>query len=677
MPPGQKCKIFARPAYAAKEPMGVNIMRFLKNRVTTALVVSVMTGSFAVLSEVNAAPGDLDPTFGIGGKVITTGIGGISDIAIQPDGKIVAVSGARIVRYNANGSLDSSFGEGGMVLIPAGPLAAVYLSSVAIQSDGKIVVAAEIDSLVDPPSSYLIRLDTNGVLDTTFNSGSTMNGGGDSVAIQADGKLLTCGWDGFSTLTRYHSNGQPDTSFNGTGGVITPDSSAFSVAVQADGKILVAGSRGSGYPGQFIIFRYNTDGSRDTSFGTNGTVTPTFPGHPGDSYGRKLAVQADGKIVAAGVAAGVQLIVRFDPNGSLDTAFGNNGVVFAFSGDVAIQADGKIVTVGSFNDDFGVARYNSNGTLDTTFGGDGLVSTNLGGLDGASAVAIQSDGKIVAAGNSSNWHSALARYRGARTPFDFDSDGRSDVSVFRPSDKVWYLNKSTEGFSATQFGLSTDKITPADYDGDGKTDIAVFRDGIWWRINSSNSTVAAVQFGQAGDLPVPADYTGDGRDELAVYRGGTWWAYDLANNQTQAIQFGLPGDKPTPADYDGDGRADHAVYRDGTWYLNRSSNGFTAFPFGLATDRPVIADYDGDGKADPAVYRDGTWYLLRSTQGFAAFQFGLATDIPAPADYDGDGKTDAAVYRNGVWYLLQSTSGLAVQQFGLSNDRPVPAAFVP
>ncbi|MEJ7665423.1 MAG: FG-GAP-like repeat-containing protein [Hymenobacter sp.] len=139
--------------------------------------------------------------------------------------------------------------------------------------------------------------------------------------------------------------------------------------------------------------------------------------------------------------------------------------------------------------DFAVVRYNTNGSLDTSFNGTGKVITPIGSSgDRASSVAIQPDGKIVAAGQSSNGSDhdfALVRYLGdsnsnIRTRFDFDGDGRADISVFRPSDGIWYLNQSTNGFSATQFGLSTDKITPADYDGDGKTDIAVYRDGTWY-----------------------------------------------------------------------------------------------------------------------------------------------------------------------------------------------------
>ncbi len=265
-----------------------------------------------------------------------------------------------------------------------------------------------------------------------------------------------------------------------------------------------------------------------------------------------------------------------------------------------------------------------------------------------------------------------------RTQFDFDGDGRADISVFRPSDRVWYLNQSTAGFASTQFGLSTDKIKPADYDGDGKTDIAVFRDGVWYWLNSSNGNVRIVKFGLAGDIPVANDYTGDGRAELAVYRGGVWWTYNLTNNQVNVVQFGLPNDKPVAADYDGDGKTDQAIYRgNGEWHLNRSSQGYAVVNFGLATDKPVIGDYDGDGRADEAVYRNGIWYLLQSSQGFAAFQFGIVSDIPAPADYDGDGKTDAAVYRGGDWWILQSTNGNSTFiNFGLSGDIPA-AANVP
>ncbi|MDQ3799863.1 MAG: Ig-like domain-containing protein [Acidobacteriota bacterium] len=267
-----------------------------------------------------------------------------------------------------------------------------------------------------------------------------------------------------------------------------------------------------------------------------------------------------------------------------------------------------------------------------------------------------------------------------RAAYDFDGDGKSDISVFRPADGVWYLNRSSQGFTAVQFGISTDKLAPADYDGDGKTDFGVFRDGNWYLLRST-AGFGGVQFGQSGDIPQPADFDGDGKTELAVFRpsAGTWFTLNLVNNQFNAVQFGASGDKPVVADYDADGKADYAVYRpaDGTWYLLRSQAGFTGVQFGISTDKPVVGDYDGDGRADPAVYRNGTWYLLRSSQGFTGIQFGISTDLPAPADYDGDGRTDPAVYRDNTWYLLQSTQGFAGMQFGASGDQPVSNTFVP
>ncbi|MGI8641429.1 MAG: FG-GAP-like repeat-containing protein [Pyrinomonadaceae bacterium] len=268
------------------------------------------------------------------------------------------------------------------------------------------------------------------------------------------------------------------------------------------------------------------------------------------------------------------------------------------------------------------------------------------------------------------------------TKFDFDGDGKADISVFRPNGGNWYILGSQNGFFGAQFGDTNDKIVPADYDGDGRTDLAVYRNGTWY-LQRSTAGFIRFTFGDANDIPQPADFDGDGKAELAVWRpsNGVWYVFNLANNQFTAFQFGEAADKPVVGDYDGDGRADYAVFRpsNSTWYIQQSRAGFTGMQFGDASDKPVAADYDGDGKTDIAVFRpsNGVWYLQRSQLGFTGVQFGIPTDLPTPADYDGDGKADIAVFRDGIWYLQRSTAGFTGVAFGAATDKPVPNAFVP
>ncbi len=270
---------------------------------------------------------------------------------------------------------------------------------------------------------------------------------------------------------------------------------------------------------------------------------------------------------------------------------------------------------------------------------------------------------------------------------NFDGDGKSDISLFRPSSGTWYSLKSSDGgFQSFPFGASGDKPVAGDFDGDGKSDYAVWRpsNGVWYVTNSSDGSFRAVQFGSNGDVPVVGDYDGDGKSDFAVFRpsNGTW--YLLRSTQGfGAVQFGNSTDKTAQGDYDADGITDVAVYRpsEGNWYINKSRDGFASVQFGVSTDKPVPADYDGDGKTDVAVYRpsNGVWYKQNSRDGFSAVQFGVSTDKPVPADYDGDGKADVGVFRPaaGVWYVLKSLdNSVYAAAFGNAEDVPVPSGYI-
>ncbi|MBI4871627.1 MAG: VCBS repeat-containing protein [Candidatus Riflebacteria bacterium] len=281
-------------------------------------------------------------------------------------------------------------------------------------------------------------------------------------------------------------------------------------------------------------------------------------------------------------------------------------------------------------------------------------------------------------------------------PADFDQDGKSDLSIWRPSDGTWYnLRSSDRGASMRQWGTAGDTPVSADYDGDGRSDQAVWRpsEGNWYVLRSSDRVATATQWGTGSfsgrsDVPVPGDYDGDAKADLAVWRPaeGNWYVLRSSDGVQTTAQWGTgtlfaEPDVPVSGDYDADGKADLAVWRpsDGTWYVLRSSDGVvTTAQWGTSGDKPVPADFDGDGKTDAAIFRpsDGNWHIRQSSTSAATrVQWGAATDVPVAGDFDADGRADLAVWRpaTGNWYVLRSRDGVQLQEaWGAEKDLPVP-----
>ncbi len=400
-----------------------------------------------------AADGDLDTTFDTDG-IVTTAIGSgtemIRSVVIQSDGKIVAAGYSNngtnndfaVLRYNTDGSLDTTFDTDGKVITSIGSgNDAAY--SVALQSDGKIVLGGySRNGLTD--DFAVVRYNTDGSLDTTFDTDGIViyaSSAADflsSILIQSDGKIVAAGYMSNGTnndfaVLRYNTDGSLDTTFDTDGKVITTigsgDDNINAAALQNDGKIVTAGSSNNGTNNDFAVVRYNTDGSLDTTFDADGKVTTA---DTGTEVARSVLIQSDGKIVAAGNFANGSnydfALVRYNTDGSLDATFDTDGKVTTslsstteWINSIKSQSDGKIVAAGyannGTNDDFAVARYNTDGSLDTTFGTSGKVITQILINEVVYSVVIQSDGKIIAAGSSSNGNTdfAIVRYNSTIT----------------------------------------------------------------------------------------------------------------------------------------------------------------------------------------------------------------------------------------------------------------------
>lgn len=512
--------------------------------------------------------GALDLSFGTAGLVSTDLFGGddhVGSMAIQDDGKIL-VAGTTgphggtdmfVTRYEADGTLDTSFGVNGVVVANLSSNDVAY--SLAIQDDGKIVVAGSTSTPAQfSARSAFLRFNTDGSLDDGSANDSTPgdsfgNADGDGVngavlidvvadnfsnprsgreqvsgiSLQEDGRIVGVGFaesavggglDGDITLIRLNSDGSLDTTFDGDGIVLTD------VSVGDGGDRVVVLGNGDGLGNDkiavgahvgfengdidFALLRYNTDGSLDTSFGTDGVVTTDINASSRD-FVTGMAVQDDGKVVLVGNASPVVggaseadfALVRYNADGMLDSSFGSGGkVITDISGSsdvpqagVAVQTDGKLVVAGRATSatpgesfDFAVVRYNSDGSLDTSFDGDGIVTTDFpsgGSEETVGGVAIQSDGKIVVAGDtrigSGTYDVALARYDGGLINTAVDVN-QGSVNLAN-NGVLSVVIRTTETFDAAQVNAATVVLAGAnvsqyaleDVDGDGDLDLVL------------------------------------------------------------------------------------------------------------------------------------------------------------------------------------------------------------
>ena len=466
------------------------------------------------------AAGALDTGFGTSGIASTT-IGSYNDqaraVAIQSDGKVVAAGSSSngsnddfaVARYNANGSLDTSFDSDGYITTAIGSSNDVA-NAVAIQTDGKIVTAGYSNNGSDDDFA-LARYTTAGALDTTFSDDGKVTTGigagaerANAVAMRADGAILAAGYSYTGTvndfaLAAYDADGEPAAVLDGPGWLTTAIGTRYdkasAVAVDGDGNIVVAGYSNNGSDDDFALVRYDADGTPDTGFGASGIASTTIGSY--DDRGLAVAIQSDDKVVVVGYGNNGSdddfALVRYNADGTPDTGFGASGIASTTIGSyddrglaVAIQSDGKVVAAGYSNngsdDDFTVVRYNTDGTLDTGFGTTttGWLLTNIGsGDDRASAMEVQADGKIVVVGNSHNGSDddfAVVRY---------NTDGTLDTG----------FGTSTSGIVTTGFGSGRDDVASSvAIQSDGKIVVAGHS------IVSGQARIAVVRFNADGSL---------------------------------------------------------------------------------------------------------------------------------------------------------------------------------
>ncbi|HKP68357.1 MAG TPA: hypothetical protein VJV05_03670 [Pyrinomonadaceae bacterium] len=618
----------------------------------------------------------------------------IQAIGVQSDGKAIIVgnftqyngaAAVRIARINTDGTIDSSFNVG--TGFPAPSQFDLLVQSIVVQPDGKVLIGGGFTTYNGTPAARIARLNTDGTLDATFNAsiGTGPNQSVLRIALQNDGKIILAG--DFSSINavnkgriaRLNADGTNDASFDNGG--VGFAGRINDVAVQADGKIVVGGSF-STFNGSALnqVARLNSNGSRDTSFDPTGVFS--------NSDVASIVPTPEGKYIVVGsftTAAGLpkNRIVRLRANGSLDPKF-VTGLGPAGSGvgvSHIVPHNGRYIIGGSFSTFNTSARTSLVSISNTTkapvdYDGDGrsdwAIARHTGGQTPFTFWINYND--TANADDVTSFVFGIFTVDGLQ-PGDFDGDGMTDVAVWRAftgpdgtPPGYWITFSSTNTTRMIPFGLTGDRNVLEDYDGDGKDDMAIYRvpetqsgPGTWYyrgSFNNPNGNLTVVPWGmrygdqadQADDL-YPGDFDGDGKADFRVQRRAD---ISVPTSNTPAIFYTLTAAGKVSYDY-----------------------------FGWASDRSIPGDYDGDGKTDIAISRGfnmscaacvTTWYI-RYTSGIpdATFQWGAgALDQFAQGDYDGDGITDPTVYRrageNNFYVLRSSDQAMGVFHWGADTS---------
>jgi uncharacterized delta-60 repeat protein len=503
------------------------------NKLYTFLILLLSAASMTAQS------GTLDTSFGNNGFA-TTQVSATYNFAsatlVQPDGKILVVgdSGepatykATVVRFNPDGTLDTSFGTGGNVTITI-PSAKSFGMDVALQNDGKIVVGARTWNNVTG-DFVLARLNTDGTFDSSFGTNGVVvaNSGGSDVAasvlIADDGKIYLAGdSDSNFSVAKFNADGSLETTFgnNGWATIIFDSASSYiqEIALQNDGNIVMGGfAIGAGGRYSMAAARMDANGVLDTSFGTEGKISFNF-GIDHD-IATCLGIQSDGKIILGGhtfIRSNPRLaydfaVARLNTNGSLDSSYGNNGISTAqvvdeanYANGLKIQADGKVIlggrTVKLFDYDFAMLRFNTDGTLDNTFGTDGKVSTDVNGKeDHCYAIALQPDNKILLAGYSFSTGGDDSEFVVARYTNETLAVGESETAIFRlypnPANTqiTLELNDAASNYQVSIFDVLGKKIYTSQIQKAGQIDVSGLASGTYLVKLTSDNKSSVVRF---------------------------------------------------------------------------------------------------------------------------------------------------------------------------------------